>query len=107
MRASDTKVSSIKVLLTQAQRQAIADSLPKLAGRLKLCEKNQRTIPFTIGELQEIKRQARETLPHAGTGMKWNSLRHIVDAFAKAIEDSHGIMAIPATERLYQFMITL
>ncbi len=101
------EVSSIKVLLTQAQRHAIADRLPKLADRLKLGEKNQRTIPFTTGELQEIQRQAREARPHADTGMKRNSLRHIVDAVAKAIEDSQGILAIPATERLYQFKITL
>ena len=101
------EVSSITVLLTQAQRQAIADCLPNLADRLKLGEKNQRTIAFTTEELQTIQQTAREALPHADTGLKRNSLRHIVDAVAKAIEDSKGILAIPAVERLYQFKITL
>lgn len=105
--ASEMEVSSIKVPLTQTQRQAIADSLPKLTDRLKLGEKNQRTIPFTAEELQAIQQKAREALPHAETGMKRNSFRHILDAVAKAIEDSQGILAIPAAKRLYQFKITL
>lgn len=94
-------------MLTHAQRQAIADCLPKLADRLKLGEKNQRTIAFTTEKLLAIQQTAREALPHADTGMKRNSLRHIVDAVAKAIEDSKGILSIPAAERLYQFKITL
>jgi hypothetical protein len=36
-----------------------------------------------------------------------NSLRHIVDTITKALEESTGIGSIPASERLYQFKITL
>jgi hypothetical protein len=36
-----------------------------------------------------------------------NSLRHVVDAITKALEESEGIGSIPASERLYQFKITL
>ena len=36
-----------------------------------------------------------------------SSLRHIIEATTKAIEASQGIGSIPASERLYQFKITL
>ena len=36
-----------------------------------------------------------------------NSLRHITEAATKAIETSQGSGGIPATERVYQFKITL
>jgi hypothetical protein len=39
--------------------------------------------------------------------MKRHSLGHVVDAITKALKDSEGIGSIPATERLYQFKITL
>ena len=39
--------------------------------------------------------------------MKRNSLRHIIDATTKVIEESQGIGSIPVVERLYQFKITL
>jgi len=93
--------------LTHAQRRAIAELLPNLVDRLKLGEKNQRVIPFTTGELQAIQTAVQEALTHPDSGMKRNSLGHVNDAVAKAIEDSNGIMAIPATQRLYQFKITL
>ena len=39
--------------------------------------------------------------------MKRNSLRCIIAAFRLAIQDAHGIAAIPPSKRLYQFKITL
>ncbi len=93
--------------LTLAQRRVIADLLPKLADRLKLVEKNSRTITFTIKELESIRQKAEAARSHAKDGMKRHSLGHVVDAIAKALEDSEGIGSIPATERLYQFKITL
>jgi hypothetical protein len=39
--------------------------------------------------------------------MKRHSLGHVVDAITKALKDSEGVGSIPATERLYQFKITL
>ena len=101
------KDSPASICFTQAQRKAIADILPKLADRLKLDEKNSRTISFTLHELQTIHRKVEQAIPKADTGMRRNSLRCIADAIAKAIEDSQGIGSIPASERLYQFKITL
>lgn len=95
------------VLLTQAQRKVVADLLPKLADRLKLDEKNPRTISFTAIELQAIRLKADAARPHADNGMKRNSLRHVVDAVTKTLEEFEGIGSIPASERLYQFKITL
>src|SRR5262249_42374245 len=36
------------VRLTQAQRKVVAEIVPELSERLKLDERNQRTIPFTL-----------------------------------------------------------
>jgi hypothetical protein len=99
--------SSHNVLLTQAQRKVVADLLPKFADRLKLDEKNPRTIPFTVKELESIRVKAEAAQPHAENGMIRNSLRHVVDAVTKALEEVEGIGSIPVTERLYQFKITL
>jgi hypothetical protein len=95
------------VLLTQAQRKVVADLFPDLTDRLKLAEKNPRTISFTAKELDTIRSKADAARPHAQNGMIRNSLRHVVDAITKALEESEGIGSIPASERLYQFKITL
>jgi len=98
---------TVSVSLTTAQRKVVADQLPKFSDRLKLDEKNPRTIDFTTKELESIRQKAEAAHPHAKNGIVRNSLRHIVDAVTKALEDSEGIGSIPAVERLYQFKITL
>lgn len=98
---------SRSVLLTAAQRKAIADVLPNLADRLKLEEKNSRTMSFSTTELETIREKAGAARSHADNGMKRNSLRHIVDAITKVLEEYEGIGSIPASERLYQFKIAL
>jgi hypothetical protein len=95
------------VRLTQAQRKVVADIAPELAARLKLDERNQRTILFTLGELEAIKEKAGNAIRQASTGMLRNSLRHVTDLAAQALDRSRGLGAIPAAERLYQFKITL
>jgi len=95
------------VQLTQAQRIVIADLLPKFADRLKLDERNPRTISFTAKELEAIRDKVETARRHAKNGMIRNSLRHVVDAVTKAITEGEGIGSIPVTERLYQFKITL
>ncbi len=64
---------------THAQRKAIADLLPKLAGRLKLDEKDSRTLSFTLEELQSIQQKANEAILNADNGMIRNSLRRIIE----------------------------
>lgn len=95
-----------RICFTQAQRKVVADLLPELSDRLNLAEKNSQTITFTANELTAILREAEAARPHADTGMKRNSLRQVVDAVAKALQESEG-GSIPASERLYQFKITL
>lgn len=95
------------VLLTQAQRKVVADLLPKLADRLILDEKNSRTISFTAKELETIRVKADAAHSRAETGMIRNSLRHIIEAVTKSLEESSGIGSIPVAERLYQFKVTL
>ena len=93
--------------LSQAQRIATAEVLPELADRLKLEEKNPRKIPFTVDELKSIQKTVHAARLHAENGMKRTSLRHVVDAITKTLEGATGIGSIPATDRLYQFKITL
>jgi hypothetical protein len=100
-------MSNSHILLTKAQRKVVADLLPKFAERLKLDQKNPRTISFTAKELETIRQKAEVDRPHAENGMKRNSLRHVVDAVTKALKEGEGIGSIPVTERLYQFKITL
>lgn len=95
------------VLLTRAQRKVIADLLPTFTDRLKLDQKNPRTIPFTVKELESIRDKASAARPNAKNGIKRKSLRHVVDAVTKAIEKTEGIGSIPTSERLFQFKITL
>jgi hypothetical protein len=92
---------------TQAQRKVVAELMPTLVDRLILTSANQRTLTFTLDELQSIQQKAHESIRHAENGMKRNSLRHIIDATTKVIEESQGIGSIPVVERLYQFKITL
>ena len=96
-----------KARFTHAQRKVIADLVPTLADKLLLDASNQRTLAFTEDELKTIQQKARSAIHHAETGMKRNSWRHIVEITTNSIKQSQGIGAIPASERLYQFKITL
>ena len=97
----------LKARLTQAQRKVVAELLPGLAEKLLLDTPNQRTLPFTLDELIAIREKAQRAIQHAETGMTRNSLRHIMEATTKAVEDSQGIGSILSSERLYQFRVTL
>lgn len=98
---------SFNVQLTAAQRKVVADLLPEFAHRLKLEEKNSRTISFTTRELEKIRDKSDAARPNATNGMIRNSLRHVVDVVTKRLEKSRGTESIPASKRLYQFKITL
>lgn len=95
------------VLLTQAQRKAVAVLLPDLTVRLKLHETNQRAIPLSLDELMEIGRKVPLAVRNAESGMVRNSLRCLTDIIAQALERFQGVGVVPASERLYQFRISL
>ncbi len=101
--------STFSLRLTEAQRRTVAGLLPHLEPRLLLDQANQRTLRFSLGEIKEIAQAARAAVPGTSCGMKRNSLRHVVwaaeEAVAKYAEGKIG--RIPASERLYQFKITL
>jgi hypothetical protein len=85
----------------------VTEVAPELADRLKLNERNQRTIPFTLAELRAVKEKAGKAIREAGTGMVRNSLRHVTDLMAQALDRSRGLGAIPAAARVSQFRATL
>jgi hypothetical protein len=95
------------IKLTLAQRKAVAAFAPGLAGRLKLNEPNQRVVAFTVAELKAIKVKAQTAIRHASTGTERRPLRHALDAATLALQQPRGSASIPASERVYQFKITL
>lgn len=99
--------ASVPLNLTHAQRKALADVLPSLADRLKTGAAASRTIRFTDDEVRDITTKCQAAMHEASNGMLRNSLRHVIDAAQRAVENSQGIALIPASERLYQFKITL
>ena len=100
-------VSTFPLRITHAQRRAVARLLPDLTCRLLLDTANQRKLQFTLDEIRKIAQVRRATVSRASTGMERNSLRHVVEAAEKSIEDSQGSARIAASERLQQFKITL
>jgi hypothetical protein len=107
MPGSQEPQARFSVRLTQAQRKALAEIAPELTGRLKLAEKHQRTIEFTLAELKTVKSRVGATIPQTTAGTRRNSLRHILDTTTQAIDRSQGVGVMPASERVYQFKITL
>jgi Plasmid pRiA4b ORF-3-like protein len=106
MSRSQEPEQSYPVKLSLTQRKVMAECVPEVAERLKLDEKDQRTIQFTSAELNAILLKAAAAVRHA-RGMTRKSLRNVTILVAQAIDRSQGIGAIPVSERLYQFKITL
>jgi hypothetical protein len=98
---------SLAVSLTRAQRAAIADLFPQMVDRLKLDVNRQVKMAFTVPQMKAIWWCAGEAVPITTSGVKRNSLRCVIATFRQAIEDAHGIAAIPLSKRLYQFKVTL
>jgi hypothetical protein len=97
----------IPVRLTQAQRKAVAEIVPGFAARLKPDERNQRTIQFTLAELKTLQKKVAAAFRRARTAPVRNSLSHVTDVLAQALDRSRGLSATPAADRVYQFKITL
>ena len=85
--------------LTQAQRRVIAEIIPELADRLRLDERNQRTIQFTLAELKALQEKVGAAVRHALTGREENTLRHVLDTATHVIEH-HRAVWTPARQRL-------
>ncbi len=104
---SKMPASSRKVLLTAAQRKTVAELLPRFTRRLKLREKNPRTISFTTKELETIQHLAEAARLESDSRTKRNAFERVANAVTKALAKPPGIASIPAEERLYQFRISL
>ena len=85
----------IPVKLTQAQRKVVAELAPELAKRLKLDDRGQRAIPFTLAELRTVKEKARRALRQAGTGRGRIPLRYVFQACGQALDQHLGTAALP------------
>jgi hypothetical protein len=95
--------------LTKAQRRVVAELLPHLKPHLLPNRVNERTCRFTVDEMKEMAHACRAADSSTRSGMELNSLRHVAYAAERAAEVSgeDKIHRIPASERLYQFKITL
>jgi hypothetical protein len=91
----------IPVKLSEAQRKIFAELLPDLAERLKLGEGGQRTVSFTRGDLKTVVARATTGIQTADTGVKRNSLRHVLYSAGKAVAQAEEAGSV------YQVKITL
>ena len=92
-----------KLILTLAQRKLLADLAPNFSNRLKLDENNSRTIPFTPDELKAI----RAKVTAGDLSSQRHSGRLLVKRINNVLGASTDLGSIPASERLFQFKITL
>jgi hypothetical protein len=95
------------VKLSQAQRKVVAEIAPELAKRLKLDDRGQRTIPFTLAELQTVKKKARSALRQAGTGRSRIPLRYALQACGQALDQHLGTTALPEEDTREWFLAEL
>jgi hypothetical protein len=65
------------VRLTLAQRKVVAEVFSQFSERLRLDERNERMVSFTLDEMRAIHQKARVGVHRADSGMKRTSLRHV------------------------------
>jgi Protein of unknown function (DUF2934) len=95
------------VKLTQAQRKAVAEIAPELARRLKLGERGQRTIPFSLAELKAVKEEVRGALRQAGTRRSRIPLGYAFQACAQALDQHLGAAALREEGSMEWFLAEL
>ncbi|MGO9923375.1 MAG: plasmid pRiA4b ORF-3 family protein [Isosphaeraceae bacterium] len=95
------------VRFTIAQRIVIAEVLPEFAERMRLDESDQKVVALTLNEMSEIRKRVAPAIRRVDSGMKRNSLRHVLDITDKAVENFQGIGLIAVKERIYQLKVTL
>ena len=101
-----TDAAAVAVRLTWVQRKLAAELLPKLADRLLLDSRNQRTLPLSKGEATELRGQAEQAIRDAETGTKRNSFRHMIEAVNRGIEQTTA-KSNPGSGEIFRFKITL
>lgn len=102
-----TTRSKTSILLTVAQRRAIAELIPEWEVRLKLDERAQRMIPFLISEAQRIQEVSKNKVEELGIPGKTSPIGYVYDLVSKALHTAKGIDAIPVESRVYQFRIAI
>ncbi len=91
----------VPVKLSEAQRKTLAELLPDLAERLKLGEWGQRTVSFTRTELKTVVAKVITGIREAETGVKRNSLRHVLYSAERAVAQAEEVGSV------YQLKVTL
>jgi hypothetical protein len=95
------------VRLTQAQRKVVAEAAPALSKRLKLDDRGQRAIPFTLAELHSILEKARGALRQAGSGKGRVPLRYVFRACGQALDQHRDGTALPEDGVMEWFLAEL
>ena len=71
--------------LTRPQRRGVARLLPELTSRLLLDTANQRSLRFTLDEIEKIAQRCQAAVSQAPSGMERNSLRLVIEAAEQSI----------------------
>lgn len=96
----------IKVLLSLLERREIANLLPELSEVMTLESKNGRVLSLSKKQAESIV-DAIKTENRPKRGVVARGLEHAAQLISNSLEEAEGIGAIPVSERLYQFKITL
>ena len=96
----------IKLLLSFLERREIAALLPELSDVMSLDSKNGRVLPLSVKQAESI-RYAINNDKRQNRGVVERGLEHAAQLISNSLEEAEGIGAIPVSERLYQFKITL
>jgi hypothetical protein len=95
MQRSRQPETKFPIKLTQAQRKVVAEAAPALARRLKVGDQGQRTVSFTLAELQTVKEKVRSALRQAGTGRGRVPLRYVFQACGQVLDQHQSAAALP------------
>lgn len=97
---------NVAVRMTLAQRKLAKDLVSQLTDRLLLDCQNQRTLTLSMSEAAQLRAQAALAIQHAETGTTRNSLRHIIEAVNRGLEQI-ATSSPSAAGIVFRFMITL
>lgn len=101
MPAKKEPETPIPLKLSDAQRKTLAELLPELSARLRIDERGQKTISFSRSELKTVVAKATTGIRTAESGVKRNSLRHVLYSAENAVAQAKE------TGSVYQLKITL
>lgn len=93
--------------LSRAQRRILAEIAPEVVDRLKLDEKHQPNIQFTLDEMRDLLVRLQMAVKVQVNRIQRQAIHGMIDEFNRAINVAQQIGSICISERIFQFKLTL